>query len=72
MQSPEADFGEVGRLPDAVDATEGDDVRLSGLLGRDDVAKDVDAALRGEEGEQGVGQGIFDGAVDALKLGVKI
>ena len=65
--SPEADFGKVGRLSDAVDAAEGDDVRLPGFLGRDDVAEDVDAALRGEERKQRVRQGVLDGSMDALK-----
>jgi hypothetical protein len=70
---PEANFSQVGRLSNAVDTTERNDVRLSSLLGGHDVTQDVDTPFRGEQSQQRVGQGVLDSAMDALEnLGCKI
>lgn len=50
-------LGQVGRLPDPVDAAEGDDVRPAVALGVHHVAQDVHAAL----GLQDLHQGLLEG-----------
>ena len=65
LHEPKTYFGQVGGLPDSVDATEGDNVGLLVGLGFDDVSNDVDAPLGGEKLHEGLRECLLHRAVDA-------